>query len=77
MRELYRTGSRSIGETILKASVDLDSQDIEKAKEVYEHFLSSCTSKFYSDLAKRQLGNCHRLLHEMVRFGLAAADGRP
>lgn len=58
MRKLYKIGSRSLGETILEASQYVDNQEIEKAKEVkevYEHFLSSCASKFYRDIAKSEL----------------------
>ena len=55
MRELYETGSRSLGESILQASEYVDNQEIEKAKEVYHRFLSSCASKFYRDIAKSQL----------------------
>ncbi len=55
MRELYKIGSRSLGESILQASEYVDSQEVEKAKEVYRRFLSSCASKFYRDIAKNQL----------------------
>lgn len=55
MRELYKVGSRSLGETILEASEYVDNQEVEKAKEVYERFLSSCVSKFYKDIVIYQL----------------------
>lgn len=56
MRMLKKTGSRRLGEAILEASDWLDKNQPAKAKEAYERFLSSCTSKFYRDIAKTQMG---------------------
>jgi len=55
MRKLYADGSRLLGQAILEASDWLDKQEPAKAKEVYEHFLSLCASKFYRDIARNQL----------------------
>lgn len=55
MRRLYEIGSLRLGDAILEASDWLDKNQPAKAKEAYERFLSSCTSKFYRDIAKSQM----------------------
>lgn len=55
MGELYKRGSRTLGEAIIAASELLDTNQMEEAKAVYKQFLSSCSSKFYRDIASRQL----------------------
>jgi len=55
MRRRYQTGSRLLGQAILEASDWLDKQQRGKAKEVYERFLLSCSSRFYREIAENQL----------------------
>ena len=55
MRNLYRDGSRSLGNAIIEGSDWVDQGQPEKAKEVYKKFLESCMSKFYRDIAQVQL----------------------
>jgi hypothetical protein len=55
MHELCKNGSRGLGEAIIKASEYEDKKEFEKAKKVYEDFLSSCKSKFYRDIARGQI----------------------
>lgn len=55
MAQLYRAGSRMLGDAILQASDFLDRDDLDKAKDVYQSFLSSCPSRFYRNIAKNQL----------------------
>jgi hypothetical protein len=52
MRKLYRKGSRSLGDAIIKASELADNREYEKAIKIHEDFLSSCKSKFYRDIAR-------------------------
>lgn len=55
MRTLKHDGSRALGDAILEASDLLDQHEPAKAREVYERFLSSCSSKFYRDIARNRL----------------------
>jgi replicative superfamily II helicase len=52
MRKLYRKGSRSLGDAIIKASELADNREYEKAIKIHEDFLSSCKSRFYRDIAR-------------------------
>jgi hypothetical protein len=55
LRELKRSGSRALGDAILEASSHVDHEDIPRAREVYEKFLSNCDSPFYRRIAELQL----------------------
>lgn len=57
MRKLKHEGARALGEAILEASDWLDKQQLAESRAVYEHFLSRCGSKFYTDIARNQLRN--------------------
>jgi hypothetical protein len=57
LRRVYANGSNLLGDAILEASDWLDKGQPDKAKEVYQRFLSMCASKFYRDIAKSQLQN--------------------
>jgi hypothetical protein len=52
MHNLCKDGSRSLGNAIIKAWEYEEVGDFSKAIEVCEDFLSSCTSKFYRDIAR-------------------------
>ena len=55
MREAYKVGSQKLGEAILEASELNERDQVDKAKEVYERFLRSCTAPFYRHIAEVHL----------------------
>lgn len=55
MDSICREGSRSLGEAIVEASAWGEKKDRERARAVYERFLSVCRSKFHREIARYQL----------------------
>lgn len=55
MRELYRRGSRGLGEAIIEAATYEKQGDFAQAKAVYERFIALCPSAFYTKIAEYQL----------------------
>jgi hypothetical protein len=55
MDGLCSEGSRSLGEAIVEASAWGDKKDSERARAVYERFLTGCRSKFHREIARYQL----------------------
>jgi hypothetical protein len=55
MRRIKHEGARALGDAIIQASDYLDQQQPQRAKEVYERFLSTCHSPFFRDIARGQL----------------------
>jgi tetratricopeptide (TPR) repeat protein len=55
MRELYRRGSRVLGEAIIEAAAYVKQGDFAQAKAIYERFIALCPSAFYTKIAKYHL----------------------
>ncbi len=55
MCELYKSGSKDLGETIIHSDELLKTGLSDQAKEVYAAFMRRCKSRFYLDIALTQL----------------------
>jgi hypothetical protein len=55
MRQRYVTGSRRLGEVVLKAGELEDIGRKHEAAEVYRRFIAACPFKFYREIAERKL----------------------
>ncbi len=55
LHELYRRGSRGLGEAIINASSYEREGKPAEARKIYEEFISSCPSDFYKRIAKHHL----------------------
>jgi hypothetical protein len=55
LHDLYRRGSRALGEAIIKASRYEKEGKLADAKRIYEEFLASCPSDFYKRIARHHL----------------------
>lgn len=55
MSELYKSGSKDLGETIIHSDELLEAGLSDQAKEVYAAFMRRCKSRFYLDIALAQL----------------------
>jgi len=55
MHDLWRRGSRGLGEAIIKSTEYQRKGDLVAARKVHEVFMSSCPSEFYRTIARYQL----------------------
>ncbi len=55
VRDLKRSGARSLGDAIIKAGKLIDEGLVEEARIVYQESLGACDSRFYRQIALDQL----------------------
>lgn len=55
LHNLYKTGSRALGQAIIEASDYAQQGHIEQAKNVYYSFIETCPSEFYRRIAEHQI----------------------